>query len=112
MDHQELLEELDLRIKEDENLETLDLAAKVTEFSEDVVEKLHEFEKLKKLVLSNNSFNELPTNLDLLDNVEELYLVNVEFDDLSMTHAALNKMPRLRILEINLEDPEDVEDTL
>ena len=54
----------------------------VTELNEEIIETLHEFENLRVLDLSNNKFHELPINLDMLDSVEELDLINVEFDDL------------------------------
>ena len=60
---------LDDKLMNDINLTELDLSGKVQEFNEDIVMKLHEFERLKKLDLSNNPFNELPVNMDLLDTV-------------------------------------------
>ena len=79
---QELYEFLNDQLKTNIDLSTLDLSCMVTELNEEIIETLHEFENLRVLDLSNNKFHELPINLDMLDSVEELDLINVEFDDL------------------------------
>ena len=60
---------LDDKLMNDINLTELGLYGKMQEFSEDIVTKLHESDRLKMHDLSNYSSYKLPVNMDLLDTV-------------------------------------------
>lgn len=65
---------------------------------------LAEFPHLEELNLSSNPFTKLPQDLSSLHSVVNFNIMNINFLDFKATVKALNSMPNLKSLYVNMTE--------
>ena len=82
----------------------LDLSERKIAHLDSLVEPIGKFSALEDLNLADNLLTHLPVELSLWTNVASLNLSNLNFADFEETIHALNSLPSLKSLYMNLEE--------
>lgn len=83
--------------------EKLNLSFLQIESLDDIIYELYHFDNLKEVDLSCNRIRKMPVDLSVLKSLERIDLTNNLFDNIEQVLTALNTIPNLKEVNINLD---------